>query len=367
MKLQGDTDFAHDSNSTIGVLLVNLGTPEEPTAKKVKPYLRQFLSDKRVIEAPQIIWWFILNFFILPFRSVRSAAAYKKIWTDEGSPLLVNAKEQTHCIGKKLPHCKVVLGMSYSTPSIASALQELKKQHCRHLIVLPLYPQYSSTTTGSVYCDVSKELSTWRYIPHFRFIADYCSDQRYISALANSIQSNSNNDRDLLIFSFHGTPTNMLLAGDPYHCLCHKTARLTATKLGLTDTQWKVTFQSRFGRTPWLQPYTDKTLEKLATDGIKKVDVVCPAFSADCLETLEEIAQENRDIFIKAGGETYRYIPALNSDAAHIDFLSNLIQDATQDWQASIGINNKERDLQQQQYSNLATLPFYSSNYKNHD
>lgn len=359
MKLLGTPSYDHATHSKIGVLLVNLGTPDAPTPQALKPYLKQFLSDPRVVEYPRLLWWFILNGIILPKRCKKSAHAYQQIWTENGSPLLLYTREQAKRISQQLPHLATAIGMSYGTPSIADGLQQLKEQNCQHLLILPLYPQYASATTGSVFCDVTKEISRWRRVPHLRFIADYCNHPLYIKTLADSIKSHTTQPRDLLLFSFHGTPIDMLLNGDPYHCLCHKTARLAANALQLNDTDWTVTFQSRFGNKPWLQPYTDETLKTLPNKGIKKIQVVCPAFASDCLETLEEIAQENRDIFMAAGGEHYSYIPALNATAAHIDFLCTLITDAIGDWQQTINIDNTDRKQQQQLYNKLSTQKFY--------
>ena len=341
----GDAAYDHAAKENIGVLLVNLGTPEAATPTAVRRYLRQFLSDPRVVETPRWLWWLILNLIVLPFRPRKTAAAYQKIWKD-GSPLLHLSRRQQQALQQALAAApvRVALGMSYGEPSIAAALNQLKRQQCRRLLVLPLYPQYAGSTTGSVFEAVTAALRQQRLVPHFRFISGYCDDPRYIAALADSIAANGGDGK--LIFSFHGTPLNMLLAGDPYHCLCHKTARLTAEKLGLAAGDWMVTFQSRFGRAEWLRPYTDETLRMLPQRGVKNVRVVCPAFAADCLETLEEIAQENRDIFMDAGGDHYRYIPALNDTPSHISFLRELILETVSDWLTAMQRENKERPLQ---------------------
>ncbi|MCH9758114.1 MAG: ferrochelatase [Proteobacteria bacterium] len=361
MKLIGTPDYAHGTAAKIGVLLVNLGTPEAPTAKAVRPYLRRFLGDARVVETPRLLWWFILNGIILPLRPSRTAAAYAKIWQKEGSPLLLISQQQQQALQQQLStHCgdntiDVALAMSYSKPSIRTALQQLQQQQCRYLLVLPLYPQYASSTIGSVFTDVTAELARWRFVPHLRFISGYCDDPRYINALAAQIADyrRQHGSADKLIFSFHGTPLKMLTDGDPYHCLCYKTARLTAEKLQLSADQWQVTFQSRFGKAVWLQPYTDKTLQQLPQQGVKSVQMVCPAFAADCLETLEEIAEENREIFIHAGGTAYDYIPALNAGSMHINFLRDLTLDAIGDWEGALKRDRANLNTQQQTYGTL--------------
>ena len=352
MQLLGDKDYAHGAVEQIGVLLVNLGTPTAPTAAALRRYLRQFLSDTRVIESPRWRWLPILYGIVLPFRAPRSAAAYKKIWTAAGSPLMQNCMAQQQQIAAAFADESVAveLGMSYGTPSIAAALHKLKSQNCRRIVVLPLYPQYASSTTGSVFVDVVGELSRWRAVPHLRFVAAYADDARYIGALADSIDSywQQHGRADELIFSFHGTPKEMLLAGDPYHCLCHKTARLTATKLNLRADEWRTVFQSRFGRSEWLRPYADETIKSLPKQGVRRVHVVCPGFSADCLETLEEIAGENREYFMEAGGEEFGYIPALNDSARHIKFLQDLIKDNIADWLMQLQKQNTPAERERQ-------------------
>ena len=369
MPFHGLSDYNHRESAAIGVLLVNLGTPTAPTAAAVRPYLRRFLSDPRVIEIPRALWWFILNLFILPFRPKRTAAAYRSIWRPEGSPLLLISQQQQQALQEQLaqqsPAIKVALAMSYSEPSIRNALQTLQQQHCRHLVVLPLYPQYAASTVGSVFDDVCRTLMRWRFVPHLRFISGYGDDPRYIRLLADSIAAfrQQHGSADKLIFSFHGTPLKMLTDGDPYHCFCHKTARLTAEALGLKDNDWMVTFQSRFGRAVWLQPYTDETLQNLPASGVKSVQMISPAFAADCLETLEEIAVENRDCFMEAGGSRYEYIPALNANAEHIQFLADLLLENIGDWQTAVARNNDTLPQQQQCYETLrqTRAAFYSA------
>ena len=348
----GEKNYKHGAAENIGVLLANLGTPSAPTAAAVRKYLKQFLSDPRVIEMPQWRWQIILRMVVLPFRSSRSAAAYRQVWTDEGSPLLVNCEKQQAKLAAEFSELpvKVELGMSYGEPSIASALRKLKAQNCRRLFALPLYPQYAGSTTGSVFGDVTAELSRWRAAPHFRFAGGYADEPGYIAALAESVSAHwkAHGRPAQLIFSFHGTPQQMLLDGDPYHCLCHKTARLTAEKLNLREEEWQTTFQSRFGRGEWLRPPTDETMRELPRRGIRNAQVICPGFSADCLETLEEIAEENRGYFMEAGGETFSYIPALNDSPAHIAFLRDFIRDNIADWLLRLQTQNAPDNRQLQ-------------------
>ena len=348
----GEKNYKHGAAENIGVLLANLGTPSAPTAAAVRKYLKQFLSDPRVIEMPQWRWQIILRTVVLPFRSPRSAAAYRQVWTDEGSPLLVNCEKQRAKLAAEfsgLP-VKVELGMSYGEPSIPSALRKLKAQNCRRLFALPLYPQYAGSTTGSVFGDVAAELSRWRAAPHFRFAGGYADEPGYIAALAESVSTHwkAHGRPAQLIFSFHGTPQQMLLDGDPYHCMCHKTARLTAEKLNLREEEWQTTFQSRFGRGEWLRPPTDETMRELPRRGIRNVQVICPGFSADCLETLEEIAEENRGYFMEAGGEKFSYIPALNDSPAHIAFLRDFIRGNIADWLSRLQTQNAPDNRQLQ-------------------
>lgn len=311
----------------IGILLANLGTPDEPTSAAVKRYLKQFLSDPRVIDLPKIKWQAILNFIVLPTRSPKVAKLYQSVWREGGSPLLVISREQQRAVQRyfdaKGKSVVVELGMSYGNPSIESATDSLIKQGVDRIIVLPLYPQYSSTTTASVFDAFANALKAQRKIVPFDFIHSYHNDPLYIQALANTIQIEQD---ELLLFSFHGIPKRYENEGDFYSAHCYKTAELVAEKLGFPKHRWLVSFQSRFGNEEWLQPYTDKTLESFPQKGVKKVAVVCPGFSADCLETLEEIAEENRENFEHAGGESYRYIPALNANGDHIRALVKLIE-----------------------------------------
>ena len=339
-KFIGEADYNHQSTDSTGVLFCNLGTPATPTSGGVRRFLREFLSDPRVVEIPRPIWWIILNLIILPFRPRHVAKAYASVWMEGGSPLLVISQQQRDALSAELKaqtgtDVPVALGMCYGTPSIPQAMAKLRAQGVRRLLVLPAYPQYSGTTTAAVFDIVSRELQTWRWLPELRMINDYHDDPRYIEALASSVrdfQEKQPVPSQRLLLSFHGLPEAMLLAGDPYYCQCHATARLLAEKLGLADDEWAISFQSRLGKAKWLQPYTDKTLEEWAKQGVESVDVICPGFSADCLETLEEMAMQNRDTFMENGGKQYRYIPALNSNDAHIHLFAGLVQQHSQGW-----------------------------------
>jgi len=327
----------------IGILLSNLGTPDAPTKKAVKPYLRQFLSDTRVIEPPppKWIWQLILNVVILNLRPRRSAKLYKSVWDShgEGSPLLSISKMQKSAIElqleKKAPGKFVVaLGMCYGNPSMASALSELEAEGCNSILVLPLYPQYAASSTGSVFDAVSKELSSWRNVPDFRFISSYNKEELYIQALANSVKEyqTKHGKPDFLLMSYHGIPKRYFDKGDNYPCQCCKTTYLLASKLDLKPDEYRMTFQSRLGVAEWMKDYTDETLKSLPAKGIKNVQVICPGFSADCLETVEEISEENKKYFMTSGGESFGYIPALNDRQDHIDFLAQLLLKNSSDW-----------------------------------
>jgi ferrochelatase len=335
--------FHHDQPSQIGVLLVNLGTPDAPDRASVRRYLKEFLWDPRVVEVPRLAWWFVLNGIILNTRPGRSAKAYQKVWTDQGSPLMEISLRQRAALEATLNRrlgCEVpvVLGMRYGSPSIRSALDQLRDKGARRILVLPLYPQYSATTTASIFDAVTAELRNWRWIPELRFINHYHDDPAYIAALADSVNRHrsEHGTADKLLMSFHGIPEEYFHKGDPYHCECRKTGRLLAETLGLGDGQWQISFQSRLGPKQWLQPYTDHTLQALAEGGTRSVQVICPGFSADCLETLEEIAMENCDTFMEAGGERYEYIPCLNDDEIHIDMLASLAEQHLQGWSPSL-------------------------------
>ncbi len=318
----------HGQASSVGVLITNLGTPDAATPKAVRRYLKQFLWDPRIVDIPRIPWWFILHGIILRTRPHRSAALYKSVWTDKGSPLLVISKAQKDALQEKLGDTiKVELGMRYGNPSIPSALEKLKQHGVKQIIVLPLYPQYSCTTTASAFDEVAHTFKTWRNLPHLQFINRYHTHSKYIDALCNSITEHweKHGQAEKLMLSFHGCPKHHHTQGDPYYDECLETAQNVAEQLKLTEKQWIVTFQSRFGRAEWLKPYTDKTVKELALNGTKSIDVICPGFSVDCLETLEEIAVENRAYFIESGGEKYHYIPALNTRSDFIETAASLI------------------------------------------
>lgn len=335
-RYRGARDARHDRPARIGVLLANLGSPAAPTAAAVRPYLRQFLSDPRVIELPRWLWFWILNLVIVPFRSPKSAAAYREVWGEDGSPLLAISRRQREGVAKRLAKLpvEVELGMSYGEPAIADALRRLHARNCSHLLVLPLYPQYAAATVGSVFDGVAAELSRWRRVPQLRFVSGYCAEPGYVATLAAAIAAHrkEHGAPKLTVFSFHGTQLAALEAGDPYHCQCHRTAREAAAELGLGPDEWLVTFQSRFGNDPWLQPYTIEMMARLPAMGITDIQVVCPAFAADCLETLEEISGENQEAFRAAGGERFSYIPALNDSDEHLGFLAELITREIADW-----------------------------------
>lgn len=332
------TSFGTGPNR-VGVLLVNLGTPEAPTRSAVRRYLKEFLSDPRVIEYPRWLWWLILNLVILNVRPARSAKAYREIWTDEGSPLLCISRKLVQGLQRELDaqsdaSITVALAMRYGEPSVRSALRSLCAQKLQRLLVVPMYPQYSGTTTGSVFDAVVDELKAWRWVPELRIINAYHDNSEYIRAIAAKITSHwrSQTPASRLIFSFHGLPKRYFMAGDPYYGQCHKTAELVAKFLALDENRWCVTFQSRFGREEWLQPYTDAVLLDLAARGVPSVDLACPGFAVDCLETLEEIDQQNRQLFMNAGGERFSYIPCLNEDAMHISMLAELVLTHVQGW-----------------------------------
>ena len=322
-----------------GVLLVNLGTPESPSPADVRRYLKEFLWDSRVVELPRSLWWLVLNLVILNTRPRRSARAYAKVWTEEGSPLMVISRQQHAALQAALEQqpgapVKVVLAMRYGKPSIAAGMQELRAAGVKRLLVLPLYPQYSATTTAAIVDAVADELRRWRVLPELRFINDYHEHPSYIEALADSVRRYQavHGKPDRLLPSFHGIPQDYVDAGDPYATQCSRTAALLVQALDLPEDRWQLSFQSRLGPKQWLQPYTDHTLKSLGEKGVKNIQVICPGFSVDCLETLEEVSMENRDIFLEAGGEQYGYIPCLNDDAAHIRLFSELVSQHTQGW-----------------------------------
>ena len=338
VKYIGEKDYEHGSKEKIGVLITNLGTPDAPNKKELKVYLNQFLSDPRVIELPKILWQIILKLVILQIRPSKSAEAYKQIWTDKGSPLLDIANRQLNKIqssfSSKNENIVFEVGMRYGNPSIPDALLKLQKKQVRRLLVLPMYPQYCAATTGSTFDEVTNVLQKWRWIPEMRFINQYFEEKNYIEALSNSIKSfwKKTSKPQKIIFSYHGIPKRYLTNGDPYHCFCLKTTRLVKEYMGLSDDEIMTTFQSRFGREEWLKPYTSETLKALPKQGIKNIHIISPGFSSDCLETLEELEEENKEYFMESGGENYHYIPCLNDHDDHIDVFVNLIKKHTQGW-----------------------------------
>jgi len=314
------------------VLLTNLGTPSEPTTPALRSYLREFLSDPRVVEIPRLIWMFILYCFVLTFRPKKSAKLYKSIWTDEGSPLLVISEAQKNALSERLKDkygddVEVALAMRYGKPAISDALKRLQANGVDNIVVLPLYPQYAGPTTGSTFDAIAKEIGQWRWVPSIHFISSYHEHELYINALANTVNEHldTHGKPDKLVLSYHGMPKLFATAGDPYEEFCHKTTELLKEKLVDCDLDIMTTFQSRFGKAEWLKPYTDETLSDLPSQGCKNIAIMSPAFSVDCLETIEELEEENREIFIEAGGESYHYIKALNERADHIDMMESLV------------------------------------------
>ena len=358
MKYKNNPSFSHAQNDRIGVLITNLGTPEAPTSKALRPYLKQFLSDPRVVEIPRVLWWLILNGVILRIRPARSAKSYQSVWTDEGSPLATITKAQHQALSNELKKrldekvdgslkaddIVVNWAMRYGNPSVSSALQNFADNGVRKLVVLPLYPQYSASTTASTFDAIAEDFTQRRWIPELRFVSGYHDDPRYIKALAQSVTEHwkTHARTDKLLFSFHGVPQRYLHNGDPYHCQCLATARLVAEHLGLSDTEYLTTFQSRFGREEWLRPYTDETLKSLPDKGVSSITVICPGFSADCLETIEEIEIENKEYFIEAGGKEFQYIPALNSSPIHIDMIADMVEEQMGNW--TVRSNNQDRN-----------------------
>jgi ferrochelatase len=333
------------STPRTAVLLCNLGTPDAPTPAALRRYLAEFLSDPRVVEIPRPLWWLILHGIVLRVRPAKSARKYAGIWTAEGSPLRAWTEKQAKLLrgylGERGHRVTVAWAMRYGNPSIAAVLDELKAAGVERVLVLPLYPQYSAATTASVVDAVTGWAARRRALPELRFVNHYHDDPGYIDALAKRVRDHwtAHGRPDKLVLSFHGVPQRTLLLGDPYHCECQKTARLLAERLELEPNQVLVTFQSRFGKAAWLQPYTEPTLVGLARQGVKRVDVMCPGFSADCLETLEEINQEARDAFLAAGGEDFRYVACLNDQHEWIAALSALALRHLQGWPTAGGEN----------------------------
>lgn len=309
-----------------GILLANLGTPDAPTPDAVKRYLRQFLSDGRVVDTPRLLWWPLLRGVILPLRSPRVAKLYQSVWMEEGSPLMVYSRQQQQALATRLPDVPVALGMSYGSPSLASAVDELLSQGVEQIVLLSLYPQYSCSTVAAVWDELARILATKRAIPGISFIRDYAENPDYIKALADSVRASfaEHGEPDLLLLSYHGIPQRYADEGDDYPQRCRATTRELVSALGIDPDKVMMTFQSRFGREPWLTPYTDETLKMLGEKGVGHIQVLCPGFASDCLETLEEIAVQNKEFFLEAGGKKYEYIPALNASEGHIEMMVNL-------------------------------------------
>lgn len=337
--LQSPPQLKPGLSESTGILVVNLGTPDAPTASAVRRFLKPFLSDPRVIEYPRFLWWLVLNLVILQIRPARSAAAYRKIWTARGSPLLIHSQDIAQGLQQRLDSratgkLHVELAMNYGEPSIAAAIDSLLAKGVNRILTLPLYPQYSGATTASVFDSVARKLNTLRRIPEMRFINDYHDEPGYIAALAASIREDwaKTGRGNKLLLSFHGIPMNTVAHGDPYHDQCQQTARLIAAALALADDDWMISFQSRVGREEWLRPYTDETIATLGKQGVSRLDVVCPGFPADCLETLEEIAMRNAELFAASGGGSLHYISALNAREDHASFLACLAEQHLGGW-----------------------------------
>ena len=323
-----------------GILLTNLGTPEAPTSASVRRYLGEFLWDPRVIEAPRWLWWLILHGVILRIRPRRSAALYRKVWQPAGSPLLLESQAQARALKIALEGyfpagLELAVGMRYGTPSIAAGISELVAAGVERMLVLPMYPQYSASTVGSTFDAVGEALRKVRAVPELRIVNGYHSHPLYVDALSRSIRAGLSDApaETKLLFSFHGLPQRYVDNGDPYQTQCQATAQSVADALQLPDDAWAVGYQSRVGREEWLRPYTDDLLSEWGHSGVRSVAVVCPGFSADCLETLDEIEREANETFLEAGGETFRYIPALNAATPHIEMLRSLVLEKTTDWQ----------------------------------
>ncbi|MBL0919847.1 MAG: ferrochelatase [Hydrogenophaga sp.] len=338
MPFAPEPPHTHGQATRTALILVNLGTPDAPTAPALRRYLAEFLSDPRVVEIPRLLWLPILHGVILRVRPAKSAAKYASVWTPEGSPLKVWTEKQAKLLqghlGERGHTLTVRYAMRYGNPSIASVLDEVKAEGATRVLLLPAYPQYSGTTTASVNDAVAAWSARQRHVPELRFINRYHDDTGYIGALARSVRAHwqANGRADKLVMSFHGVPERTLHLGDPYHCECLKTGRLLAQELGLSEEQYLVTFQSRFGKAKWLEPYTEPTLVALAQQGLKSVDLICPGFTSDCIETLEEIDMEAREAFTRAGGERFSYVPCLNDRPEWIRALADIAEQHLQGW-----------------------------------
>ncbi|MEY3273402.1 MAG: hypothetical protein RLZZ341_2303 [Pseudomonadota bacterium] len=338
MTLRPEPPFRHGTPSRTGLLLVNLGSPAEPTAAATRRYLAEFLADPRVVEIPRLVWWPILHGIILRVRPARSAAKYASIWMPEGSPLAVWTQRLAQGLREAFDSAGddvlVQHAMRYGAPGVAEGLDALRAAGASRVLVLPLYPQYASATTASIWDAVARWSSQARYLPEFRFVNRYGDEPAYIESLAQSVRAHwaAAGRGRMLVMTFHGLPERSLKLGDPYHCECHKTARLLAEALGLDRAEYRVTFQSRFGRAQWLRPYTEPALQEMAAGGLERVDVICPGFPVDCLETLEEIAMEAREAFLQAGGREFHYIPCLNASPAAVAAIAAVARRHLQGW-----------------------------------
>ncbi len=341
-RFSASSAFDHATPARTAVLLVQLGTPDAPETSAVRRYLREFLSDPRVVEIPRLVWALILNGIILNVRPARSAEKYATIWTEQGSPLAVHTANQAtrlaEAVSARGMDIEVAWAMRYGRPDISSVMRDLRERNVTRLLVLPLYPQYAGSTTATAFDEVFRELSSWRNQPELRTIRSFHDHGPYIEALARHIEAYWAREGrpDQLVMSFHGVPRRTLLLGDPYHCECLVTGRLLAERLQLAQGSYRVTFQSRFGKAEWLQPYTDQTLRELGSQGVGRVDVVCPGFVSDCLETLEEIAIEGKETFLEAGGGDYRYLGCLNDSPELIAALARLVEAHTAGWPVAV-------------------------------
>lgn len=352
MRFNKEPAFKHGHRPKVGVLLVNLGTPDAPTPSAVRRYLAQFLSDPRVVEIPSWLWKPILHGIILRVRPAKSARKYASIWTPQGSPLRVWTEKQatllTGFLGERGHRLHIRWAMRYGNPSIDSELDALKADGCTRVLVVPLYPQYSGATTASVTDEVYAWARQVRHVPELRVLPHFHDHPAYIEALAGSVLAHWQKEGrgEKLLMSFHGMPERTLHLGDPYHCECHKTARLLAQRLGLSQDQYQLSFQSRFGKAKWLEPYTEPTLKQWAKSGIKRIDVVCPAFVSDCIETLEEIAMEGKETFLSHGGQALNYIPCLNDRDAWISALASLCEEQLHGWPTGVSDGPSDAQLE---------------------
>jgi ferrochelatase len=352
MSFRPEPRHVHGQTAKTGLLLVNLGSPDAPTTAATRRYLAEFLSDPRVVEIPRWVWFMVLHGIILNTRPAKSAAKYASIWLDEGSPLAVHTARVAHSVRQQLSdsgHDLVVRhAMRYGNPSVPAVLDTLRAEGCNRVLVLPMYPQYAAATTASVFDAVGAWSRQARHVPELRFVNRYGDTPALIEALAASVRRHweAHGRGEMLVMSFHGLPERSLMLGDPYHCECHKTARLLAQALELPQGSWRTTFQSRFGKAQWLRPYTEPTLRELAAQGVSRVDVICPGFAVDCLETLEEIAQEASEAFHEAGGKSFHYIPCLNDDPAGVQALTEVALQHLQGWPLAPGTSEAERQLQ---------------------